>query len=199
VELTIEITYMGDDHTREKIVLNPDEEEVQRMVKEDLFLRLNWTTNLKKLVLIKYGMFSNMMTTYFGVQSLLLNDLFSFIFYGTCPPSSLHYLWIHEFHLNYSPEFFSFLSEVAGQLKSFFLSGVHLGLTNEGERAKDQFYNVEHLGGIKTFAIPNQQDERSRSSFQPKLKYVRILEYAEDEKQVSSRIQLIQISIGVGL
>ena len=187
MELTIEITYMGDKHPRENIVLNSDEEEVQRMVKEDLFLRLNWTTNLKKLVLIKYGMFSNMMTTYFGVQSLLLNDLFSFIFTEASPPLSLYCLWIHEFHLNYSLEFFSsFLSEVAGQLKSFFLSGVQLGLTNDGERDKDEFCNVEHLGGIKTFAIPNQQDERSRSSsLQPKLKYARILDCAEDEKQVS--------------
>jgi len=178
VELTIEITYMGDNHTRENIILSPDEEEVQRMVKKDLFLRLNWTINLKKLVLIKYGILSNMTNTRFGVQSLLLDDLCSFIFTEAGPPSSLHCLWIQDFYLNFSSPFFSSLMETP-QIKSYFLSGVRLCYPDYYMRAEDEKSTVENVGGLKKFPRNHQQ------TILPKLKHARILDCDPDEDQVS--------------
>lgn len=168
---------MGDDFERQTVVLNQDEEEVQRMVKEDLFLHLNWTINLKKLVLIKYGMFSNMTNPRFGVQSLLLNDLCSFIFTEAGPPSSLHCLWIQDFHPNYTP-FYSSLMETS-QIKSYFLSGVGLCYSDYYMRAEDEYSIVENVGGLRKFPRNYQQ------TILPKLKHARILDCDPDENQVS--------------
>jgi len=179
---------MGDNFERQNLVFNQDEEEVQRIVKEDLFLRLEWITNLKKLVLVKCGMFSNTTINTISVRSLLLDNLLSFFSTEASPSSSLHCLWIQDFLLYYSPQFMSFLSTAAHSLKSCFLSGVELRMTNDYEMG--EYSNVEHLGGIKIFASPNQQDERCGAFFMPKLKHARILDCAEDEKQVHIKYKL---------
>jgi len=166
------------DDVTDPSVLNQDEEEAQRMVKEDLFPHhLNWTINLKKLVLIKYGMFSSMTNTRFGVQSLLLNDLCFFIFTEAGPPLSLHCLWIQGFHPNYTP-FFSSLMETP-QIKSYFLSGVGLCYSDYYMRAEDEYSIVENVGGLRKFPRNHQQ------TILPKLKHARILDCDPDENQVS--------------
>lgn len=94
--MAVEITYEGDQFERQTSDLNSDEEVIQRMINKDLFPNLEWMTNLKKLVLIKYG---HLLPGKDGsVRSLLLDNLCAFIFTEERAPS-LECVWVEDFLL----------------------------------------------------------------------------------------------------
>lgn len=185
VSLTVEITYMADDveFERKHPNLNQAEEQVEKIVRKNFFPKLEWMTNLKKLVLIKYGAFSEPKP----VRSLLLDDLCAFIFTEERAPSSLECVWVEDFQLASS----LFPHWQKGPLKKSYterreIDGryVYIDLSepdNYQMALNDE--SIEHLSGIDEFPSPNQRGAYPRP-YLPNLKHFRVLAYEEENQQV---------------
>lgn len=136
-------------------------------------------TNLKKLVLIKYGRFS------LAVRSLLLDDLCAFLFTEERAPSSLECVWVEGFHLA-SRLFPHWLKSPLK--KSYTESDDRTVFINLSESRTYQMAlngeSIEHLGGIEEFPSMNQREEHNHRAYLPNLKRARVVAYEEENQQV---------------
>jgi len=181
---------MGYCFTRENLLaLNSAEEEVQRMVKTDLFPKLDWVANLKKLVLIKYGIFdSNLPEFSTAVQSLLLDDLCAFIFQEERAPSSLECIWVQDFQLATSllPHWRN-----SALKKTYFDTGHKIDLSDEDiYQLVLQEGAIEDLGGIREFPTQIQREEHPQP-YLPNLKYCHVSSF--DDEGVNQQVGLSYI------
>jgi len=170
VELTVEVTYAGDDfdaRIREDgsrgffdAPLTPAQEKIQQESK-DLFPKLKWMMSLKKLALLKFGRFTTISEDYFIVHSQLLEDLLDWLLDKERERSSLECLWIQDFM---SPTFHdsNLLNDVA--LKSYYVKSEEHDYPNE---AYSRFCNIEHLAGVEVISplakLSNLKYFRSKS------------------------------------
>jgi len=162
---------MGHPFKREPLLaLNSAEKEVQRMAKNDLFPKLEWMTNLKKLVLIKYGTFYNRPDYLPSVKSLMLDDLCALSFREErAPSSSLESVFVQNFYLATSllPHWRN------SPFKKTYYDTIHeLDLSNDGDYQMllQHGDGIVNLGGIERFPSRNQRIAHP-GPFLPNLKY----------------------------
>jgi len=180
---------MGDDFRRETSTLNSHEIEVQNLVKKDLFPNLEWTVNLKKLVLIKYGAFSNMQNNSFETRSLLLNDLITFIFTEERAPCSLQCVWFELFALNAPP--YLFWRNSPSKRSYYYNIDAEEGIDlSEDYDMYLQDDRTEHLGWVEEFPSLDQRGPHP-SPYLSNLKHVRVDGLQEENQQVPMLKSLI--------
>ncbi len=170
VELTVEVTYAGDDFDREdgsgsfsfEVPLTSAQKKIKQKI-NDLFPKLEWMSSLKKLELIKLGRFTTLPEFYFIVRSLLLEDLFDWFLVKERERSSLECLWIQDF---LSPMLFKFHLLNDSALKSYYVKSEEHDNPN---KAYSRFCNIEHLAGVDIThplaKLPNLKHFRSQPSF----------------------------------
>ncbi len=72
--------------------------DIKNLVEKDFFEKMDWVVNLRSLILIKFGVFSNAPPNHKElVRSLLLNQLLEWVFSESRKPVSLRHLWIQDF------------------------------------------------------------------------------------------------------
>lgn len=180
VGLTVEISYMGHPFKRPLLALNSAEQDVQRMVKTDLFPKLDWTVNLKKFVLFKYGNFENRNCYRPAIRSLLLDDLCAFIFpEERQAPSSLECVWIHDFLLG-TPLLPHWLN--SSSKKSYCDTELHrVNLSIEAiYQTVLQEGAIGQLGGIAGFPTQHQREAHPQP-YLPDLKYCHVGGYVNHQ------------------
>jgi len=159
--------------------LNRAERKVDKTIKKTMFPKLEWMTNLKKLVLIKYGRFSP------AVRSLLLNNLCAFLFTEKRAPSSLECVWVEGFHLA-APLFPHWLkSPLKKSYTEYDDRTVFIDLSearNYQMALNDE--SIEHLGGIVEFPSMNQRREHHHRPYLPNLKRARVIGHKNENQQV---------------
>lgn len=218
MKLWIEITYNSEDFERKPEdqidsydMLNREEEDVQKIVKKDLFPLLDWMSNLRSLALIKLGQFTTLPEDYHLVRPLLLEDLLQHVFSKEERPKSLQRLWVNEFVLH---RFCFHLLPPApagpdeshpAPLKSFFLPDSMLFFVNDqhfdpesrAEYERDHVHHItrdglfddaEHLDEITSFpdVVTDSNDlvTIGPPAFLPRLKYVRVTSSDDGDGQV---------------
>jgi len=99
VELSVEIIYSGADFQYPSSYRDPVEQfnNLQQFIRESIYPHLDWMTSLTSLVLVKLGEFKTSDEFSSEVRSLMLDDLFSWLFCDERAPSSLRHLWIQGF------------------------------------------------------------------------------------------------------
>lgn len=101
--MTVEVTYSGRDHDssgdrEEDVALSSAVKDIKNLVEKDFFEKMDWVVNLRSLILIKLGVFTNTHPDHKNlVRSLLLNQLLGLIFSESLKPVSIRRLWIQEY------------------------------------------------------------------------------------------------------
>jgi len=171
---------MGDSIPRETLTLNSVEVEIQNIAKKDLFPNVDWILNLKKLVLIKLGSFSNVEDGSLQLRPLLFNDLCSFIFTGEHAPSSLQCVWVERFILN-TPLYPFWLNSPLK--RSYYDTDTEQDIDlSEDYIMYLQDCSTEHLGWVEKFPSLDQQGTNP-SPYLSKLKHLRV-DFVEEDQQV---------------
>lgn len=82
----------------EDVALSSAVNDIKNLVQNDFFEKMDRVVNLRSLILIKFGVFSNAPPNHKElVRSLLLNQLLEWIFSESRKPVSLRHLWIQDF------------------------------------------------------------------------------------------------------
>jgi len=147
-DLAIKITYTGRGSESPHfsfltLPTLPFENEVDRVVRQDLLPLTDWMKSLQSLVLIKLGLFTSE-NSYYQASSLLLDHLLYKLFSSEPSPSSLVHLWIKDFSYSMEP-----ILTIAPSLKTFHGDCFELFIT---DGAYERFRDLEQFGGFDFYA-----------------------------------------------
>lgn len=154
-----------------------------------------WMFNLKKLVLIKLGSVTDLLSEdRYTVSSLALDELFSCLFTEVRQPQSLQHLWVQGFELKNTP-YLAFW-RTARSKKSYFLDVDN----SEEDRDEDDdrlYDKIENLAENWTIACLGtiDFDDEFCSTYLPNLKHMHVLRYDYDNDyiQVISQLEIASI------
>lgn len=136
--------------------------------------------NLKKLVLIKLGSVTDLLSDdRYTVSSIALDELFSWLFTEARQPQSLQHLWVQGFELKKTP-YLAFW-RTARSKKSYFLD-VENSVEEEQDDGDDHdrlYDNIENLAEDWKIACLGKFDfdDKFSSSYLPNLKHMHVLRY----------------------
>ena len=147
-DLIIKITYTGRGSESPHLSFLtlptlPFENEIDRVVRQDLLPLTDWMKSLQSLVLIKLGLFTPE-NSYDQASSLLLDHLLYKLFSSEPSPSSLEHLWIKRFAYSLEP-----ILAIAPSLKAFHGDSFELFIT---DGAYERFRDLEQFGGFDFYA-----------------------------------------------
>ncbi len=101
VDLSVEITYTGDDFKYPSTYpwVNPAIQfnDLSQFIRETIYPHLGWMKSLRSLVLIKLGPFVASIEGRSYVDSFMLNHLLAWLFSEERAPRSLQHVWIQDF------------------------------------------------------------------------------------------------------
>jgi len=141
--LSIEINFTGEDIEWEPFVTlsprSPLENEIDRIVREELLPETNWMKNLQSLTLVNSGLFDNCERDNGKVRCRLLDQLLYSMFASEPSPASLEHLWIHDFYFS-----LDMVMPTLPSLKAFRGHGDLLDTDDDYERFRD----LEHYAGL---------------------------------------------------